>query len=246
METERRRALEMERAKQVQSRLFPQEAPRLRTLDYVGVCMQASAVGGDYYDFIDLGLGRVGFVLADVSGKGVPAALLMANLQAILCSHYAAAREDLLRLLESVNRLLYKATADDRFATLFIGNYDDATRRLRYANCGHNPPLLLRKEGAVERLTATATVLGIFEEWESTIAEVQLGSDDTLVLFSDGVTEAMTHDGEEFGVARLLEALCAHRHLPAPGLLNAIVTAVRQFSGSEQRDDLSLVVARAR
>ena len=189
---------------------------------------------------------RVGLVLADISGKGFPAALLMASLQANLRSHYAAARADLPRLLGSVNHLLYKSTADDRFATLFIGEYDDATRRLRYANCGHNPPLLLRKKGAVERLTDTATALGMFEVWESSIRELQLASGDILVLYTDGVTEAMSDDGEEFGGARLLETLRAHCHLPAPALLNAIVTAVRQFSEPEQRDDLTLVVARAR
>ncbi len=246
MEAERRLGHEMELAKQVQSKLLPQEAPRLRTLDYAAACIQAHAVGGDYYDFIDLGTGRVGLVLADISGKGFPAALLMASLQANLRSHYAAARADLPRLLESVNHLLYKSTADDHFATLFIGEYDDATRRLRYANCGHNPPLLLRKEGDVERLTDTATALGMFEVWESSIGELQIGSGDSLVLYTDGVTEAMSDDGEEFGEARLLETLRAHCHLPAPALLNAIVTAVRRFSEPEQRDDLTLVVARAR
>lgn len=160
IEAERRTAQELEFAKQVQARLFPQYLPPLKTLEYAGHCIQAREVGGDYYDFLDLGPGRAGLVLADISGKGISGALLMANLQANLRSQYAVALDDLPRLFGSVNHLLYANTADNRYATLFFGDYDDSTRCLRYANCGHNPPFVLRSDGRLDRLAATAPPAG--------------------------------------------------------------------------------------
>jgi sigma-B regulation protein RsbU (phosphoserine phosphatase) len=246
MQIERRAADEMEIARQVQSRLFPQTMPPLRTLEYAGGCIQARRVGGDYYDFLDLGPGRLGLVLADISGKGISGALLMANLQANLRSQYAIALEDLPRLLKSVNRLFYENTPNDCYATLFFGDYDDATRRLRYANCGHNAPLLLRADGTLERLRATTTVLGLFREWECPTAVVTLHPGDTLVIYTDGVTEAADEQGEEFGEARLIEAVRCQRDLPVSELLSRIHAAVQQFSGGTQADDLTLVIGRVR
>jgi serine phosphatase RsbU (regulator of sigma subunit) len=237
---------EMEIARQVQIRLFPQKMPRLRTLEYVGQCLQARAVGGDYYDFLDMGSGRVGFVMADIAGKGLSAALLMANLQANLRGQYVVALEDLPALLKSVNRLLYDHTEPSHYATLFFGSYEDHSRQLRYVNCGHNPPLLLRADTTVERLTATTTVLGLFDDWECSIAEERLVPGDLLVVYTDGLTEAMNDRGEEFGEARLLAALCANRHLDVSCLLSTLVGAVQQFSPGEQGDDLTLVIARGR
>ncbi|HUI43952.1 MAG TPA: PP2C family protein-serine/threonine phosphatase, partial [Terriglobia bacterium] len=169
---------------------------------------------------------------------------LMANLQANLRSQYAVALEDVSRLLRSVNQLFFENTADSSYATLFFADYDDAARRLRYVNCGHLPPLLLRGDGKVERLDATTTVLGLFEDWECAAAEVRLGAGDTLVLYTDGVTEAERAEGEEFGECRLIETLRRQIHLPAPDLIGAVVAAVREFSKGEQADDITLVVAR--
>jgi len=244
MEAERRAAREMEIAREVQARLFPQTMPTLRTLEYAGGCIQARQVGGDYYDFLDLGPGRVGIVLADISGKGISGALLMANLQANLRSQYAIALEDLPRLLRSVNRLFVENTPDNSFATLFFGDYNDATRCLRYANCGHNPPLLFRENGEVERLTATATVLGLFSDWECATAEVALHPGDTLVIYTDGITEAPDEAGEEFGEARLIEVICSQRHLSPRQLLASVHAAVQQLSAGTQADDLTLVIGR--
>jgi serine phosphatase RsbU (regulator of sigma subunit) len=246
IEAERRAAQEMEFARQVQARLFPQKLPPLQTLEYAGGCIQARQVGGDYYDFLELRPGRLALVLADIAGKGVSGALLMANLQANLRSQYAMALEDLPRLLKSVNQLFYENTAESSYATLFIADYDDSSRRLRYVNCGHLPPLLLRADGRLERLAATTTVLGLFEKWECYPGEVQLGVADTLVLYTDGVTEAESAEGEEFGESRLIETLRAQRHLPVASLLETIVTTVQKFSGREQADDITLVVARGR
>lgn len=246
IEAERRAAQEMEFARQVQARLFPQKLPPLKTLEYTGGCIQARQVGGDYYDFLELRPGRLALVLADIAGKGVSGALLMANLQANLRSQYAMALEDLPRLLKSVNQLFYENTSESSYATLFFADYDDSSRRLRYVNCGHLPPLLLRAEGRLERLAATTTVLGLFEKWECDVAEVQLDLADTLVLYTDGVTEAESAEGEEFGESRLIETLRAQRHLPVPRLLETIVTTVQEFGGREQADDITLVVARCR
>ena len=203
MEAERRATQEMDIARQVQSKLLPQKAPTLKTLDYAGACIQARAVGGDYYDYLDLGEGRVGFVLADVAGKGISAALLMANLQAHLRSQSALVAKDLPSTLQSVNRLFYEATEPSKYATLFLGVYDDATRCLRYANCGHNPPVLLRAAG-FELLTGTATVLGLFETWECEIAEIYFRPGDTLAICTDGVLEAANPAGKEFGEEGLI------------------------------------------
>ncbi len=145
MEAERRTEQEMQIARQVQSRLLPQQAPSLKTLDCSGKCIQTRAVGGDYYDFLDFGSGRLGLVLADISGKGMSAALLMANLQANLRGQYALALGDAAGLLRSVNHLFYRNTETSHYATMFFAIYDDGTRRLRYVNCGHNPPILMRR-----------------------------------------------------------------------------------------------------
>lgn len=246
MEAERLVAREMEIAKEVQGNLFPHHSPPLETLEYAGSCIQTRAVGGDYYDFLALGEGQVGLVLADVVGKGISAALLMASLQAHLRGQSAVVPDDPPRLLQAVHRLLFISTAPHHFVTLFFGHYDDASRRLRYVNCGHNPPLLLRREGAVQWLHSTATVLGLMPDWESPMEEVRLAAGDTLVIYSDGVTEAMSDAGELFGEERLVEAVRQHKHLPVPELLDALVNTVEVFSGHEQEDDLTFVVARAR
>ncbi len=246
IEMERRSAHEIELARQVQSKLLPEQPPSLRTLECAARCVQARAVGGDYYDFLDLGPGRTGLVLADISGKGFPAALVMAGLQASLRSRLAQDMLDLPRQLRHVNELLYRTSEANRYATLFLGLYDDAGRRLVYANCGHNPPVVLREDGSVQRLAPTAPVVGLLEEWECAAGEVQLERGDLLALFSDGITEAFSDAGEEFGEARLVEILRAHRTLEAAALVDVVIRRVAEFSGSEQEDDMTLVVARAR
>ena len=236
----------MQIARQVQSRLLPQQAPSLKTLDCAGKCIQTRAVGGDYYDFLDLGSGRLGLVLADISGKGMSAALLMANLQANLRSQYALALEDIPRLLRSVNRLFYKNTENNHYATTFFAVYDDETRRLRYVNCGHNPPMLLRADGRAGATEATATVLGLFEEWDCSVAELDLAAGDVLVIYTDGVSEASPNEEDEFGEQRLIDAARDSRERSADEILEAIISEVQEFSHGEQADDMTLIVARGR
>lgn len=262
LELDRRAAHDMEIAREVQSRLFPQALPPLQTLDYAGRCIQARQVGGDYYDFLDLGSSQrlergatrtieaaawhLAFVLADISGKGIAGALLMANLQANLRSRYALALDDLPRLLKSVNQLFYENTPDDRYATLFFAVYDDHSRELEYANCGHNAPILFRADGSLECLTSTSTVIGLFPEWKCVTRHMTLAPGDLLVIYTDGVTEASDTSGNEFGEARLVETVRAHLQDSPEKLLLHIQEAVQEFSVGEQFDDLTLVIARCR
>lgn len=244
LEAERRAAHELDIATQVQARLFPQRLPAMRSLEYAGACVQTRRVGGDYYDFLDLGRERLGLVIGDIAGKGMPAALLMANLQANLRSQCAIAVDEPERLLQSVNRLFCENTADNAFATFFYSEFDDRTGRLRYANCGHLPGLLLRRDGGVERLEAMAPVLGLFTEWECATAERRLLPGDLLAIYTDGITEAFNDRDEEFGEERLIGALRTHGDRRPSDLVAAILDEVRRFSPQEQRDDITLIVAR--
>ncbi|MGC2750764.1 MAG: SpoIIE family protein phosphatase, partial [Candidatus Acidiferrum sp.] len=190
LELERRAAQELEIANEVQCRFFPQVRPPIQALDYSGHCYPARAVGGDYYDFLDLGPDRFGLVIGDVSGKGIAAALLMANLQANLRSQCAISLDQPQRLLCAVNQLFSQNTPDGSFATLFLADYHVPTGRLRYINCGHPPALILRCDDSIDRLDPTATVLGIFKKWDCELGERTIHPGDTLVLYTDGITES--------------------------------------------------------
>jgi serine phosphatase RsbU (regulator of sigma subunit) len=244
IDAERRAAQEIEIAKQVQARLFPQTLPPLNTLEYAGVCLQARHVGGDYYDFLPLGHQRLGLLIGDISGKGIAAALLMANLQANLRSQFAIAREQPQLFLQSVNRLFFENTTDAAYATVFFADYDDTAQRLRYANCGHLSAILLRHNGTVELLHSTSTVLGLFEQWDSPIVERQLCPGDLLALYTDGVTESLNESGEEFGEHRLIESLRHKEALTTQQLLGSVVEQIQSFSTAEQHDDITLILAR--
>jgi hypothetical protein len=234
-------------ARSVQRQLLPRHKPPLRTLEYSGKCIEAGAVSGDYYDFLDMGQGRVGFVLADVAGKGVPAALLMANLHGCLHNQAGLLAKDLPAVLAALNDHLYRHTDPDRYATLFFGCYDDNSRSLIYVNCGHCPPLLLRSNGSVDRLEATATVLGLLGAWECTPAQTQIGPGDLLGLFTDGVTEATASNEEEFGESRLLEILRKTMKLESAAILGHVERAVEEFRPTaKMHDDLTMVFARGR
>src|SRR5258708_32736423 len=210
LEAEHRAAQELQIAKQVQARLFPQTLPALKTLEYAGICVQARQVGGDYYDFLDLGRERLGLVIGDIAGKGIAAALLMANLQANLRSHWSIALNHPARFLQSVNRQFFENSIDSAYATLFFAEYDDKTQRLRYANCGHLCALLLRRDNTLERLDSTCTVLGLFKAWDCSIGKCRLHSGHTLVLYTDGITESLNGNGDEFGEHNLIDALRRH------------------------------------
>jgi serine phosphatase RsbU (regulator of sigma subunit) len=246
LETERRTAQELEIAKQIQAKLFPQKIPQLKTLDYAGLCIQARDVGGDYYDFLTLGENRLGLIIGDTSGKGIGAALLMANLQANIRSQSAMVLHQPANFLRSVNQIFYENTTSAAYATLFLAEYDDRTRSFRYVNCGHYSPILLRADNNLERLDSTSTVLGLFEEWNSDVEERQLCTGDVLALYTDGVTEAFNDAGDEFGEERLIDVLGQNREQCSDAIIAAIVDQVRCFSPREQHDDITLIVAKCR
>ncbi len=244
LEADRRVAYELDVARQVQARLFPQQFPRCSTLECAGICAQARQVGGDYYDFLTLGHDRVGLVVGDIAGKGIAAALLMANLQAHLRSQCVITLDKPEELLRSVNRLFFENSIPGAYATLFFGEYDANLQRLRYVNCGHLSGLLLRVDHSLERLMSTTTVLGLFSEWDCSMGECQLQKGDILALYTDGVTESFNAAGDEFGEEGILQSVKRHLSLSTEGMVQAILTDVRDFGSVEQHDDITLMVAR--
>ena len=235
---------ELEIAREVQQRLFPQGVPAIPGLEYAGKCRPASSVGGDYYDFVSMCDGRVGIAIGDISGKGVPAALLMASLQASLRGLAISNPPALSTLMENLNRLIYDASPSNKYATFFYGVYDPNTREFSYVNGGHNPPMIFR--GAeVLRLEAGGPVVGLFGPARYTQSSVQLQSGDTLLLFTDGISEAMNNNDEEFDETRLIDALHSANGMRAPELIDHIMQACDDFAaGAPQHDDMTLVVVR--
>ncbi|HEV2323962.1 MAG TPA: SpoIIE family protein phosphatase [Terracidiphilus sp.] len=234
-------ARELEIAQQVQARLLPQKLPVIAGLDCGGICLQARSVGGDYYDFIELGQGRLAVVVSDVAGKGIGAALLMAHVQASFHHQSVRIADHPEEVLVRINRTLFESTESRSYVTLFLGEYDSASGCLRFANCGHLPGLLLHGD-EVRKLSVANTVIGLFESWECSIAESTMMDGDVLVLYTDGVTEAPGPSEEEFGEVRLLELLRKKRALAATALAEEIANEVVRFSGAQQFDDITVVV----
>jgi sigma-B regulation protein RsbU (phosphoserine phosphatase) len=240
---------EIEIAREVQERLFPQRLPEVAGLRYFGQCRTALGVGGDYYDFLPLPDGKLGVALGDVSGKGIAAALTMASLQASLRADAMRAGDDLAGLITRVNNMVYDASSEDRYATLFYAQFDPATRCLTYVNAGHCPPILLRGAAAghaVERLDkAGGTVVGLVPDATYDQAQVDLAEGDLLVIYTDGFSEAMSPNLEEWGEKRLLEAVKSCDGLPAKDAISKIMQAADAFaSGAPQSDDMTLVILR--
>lgn len=240
---------ELEIAREVQERLFPQKLPLVAGLDYRGLCRPASGVGGDSYDFLLLPGGGLGVAVADVSGKGIVSALMMASLHAWLRGESLRADSNPSHLVGKVSRLLFEASDSNRYATLFYAQYDPSTGRLAYVNAGHNPPVLLRRRGDridCERLSEGGTVVGLFEQTVYCQGSVALEEGSLLVAYTDGITEAMNAEGEEWGEHRLIETIRTADGLPAGDMIRRILAAVDAFTaGAEQHDDMTLVVIRA-
>jgi sigma-B regulation protein RsbU (phosphoserine phosphatase) len=237
---------ELEIARHVQQKLLPQNLKTLRNLEYAAVCLPARDVGGDYYDFFDLGEGRMAGLLADVSGKGVAAAMLMANLQACFRSQLDDGIKHGTALLETVNRLFHASSPPEQYVTLFYFEYDDDVRRFRYINCGHLAPALLRSDGSTERLDATSTVIGLFPHCPCECREITLNKKDVLLIFTDGVTEFLDAEGREFGEERFLNLAAAARQLnPQAGIRHITDRLTSLRDGNEQFDDQTIVLLKA-
>ena len=242
-----RMARELEIARDVQQRLFPQEAPPVAGLDYAGKCRPAATIGGDYYDFLPVAAGHFGFAIGDVSGKGIPAALLMASLRASLRGLAIAYSGALAELMADLNRLIFEASSAERYASFFYGVIDPASRAFHYVNAGHNPPLLLRAGGEdVLHLEEGGLMVGTFRSARYQQGSVTLLAGDTLVMFTDGISEAMNPAGEEFGEDRIIAAARAAAGSGAAELVDRILAAVDAFAaGAPQHDDMTLVAIRA-
>jgi phosphoserine phosphatase RsbU/P len=234
---------ELEIAREVQERLFPQEFPKIAGMDYAGKCRPALSIGGDYYDFIPMSRGRLGVAIGDVSGKGVAAALLMANLQASLRGLAAADPPLLAPMMGNLNKLIFASSPSNKYATFFYGVYDPATRVFTYVNGGHNAPMVFRGKD-VARLEDGGPVVGLFGPADYSQGSVTLAEGDTMVLFTDGVSEAMNFDDEEFGDDRMI-ATVQGRLGDAAKLIEEIIRAADEFAGgAPQHDDMTLVVLR--
>ena len=246
-EQQQRQRLENELsiAREVQQQLFPHTLPQLPGLQLAAICRPARSVSGDYYDFIPLGPSRLGIALADISGKGISAALLMASLQASLRSNAMLdGQGGTAALVGRLNQQLFKNTSDDRYATFFYSVYDSDTKTLTYTNAGHLAPFFVNA-GRVQQLDEGGTVVGLFEEVPYTQGTLKVEPGSVLVAFSDGLTEPENVYGEEFGMERLKEEVIRQVNVPPPRAAENLIAAAEQWAGSaEQADDMTVVVVR--
>lgn len=246
-------------AHEVQANLFPRFDLDFSLLEVHGVCLPARSVSGDYYDFFKLGQTCLGLAVGDISGKGISAALLMATLHSAVRAYRLSAQqssqpgatqdcdelfEDPAKILTLLNRHLYSSTPAEKYATLFLAHIDAQSEELTYANGGQNPPLLLRRNGQVERLDRGGTVVGLLESVHYEQAKSRFESGDLLIVYSDGVTEP-ENEFEEFGEERLLDLVRRHAHEPLKRISDSVMEALHRWIGSaEQPDDITLVLVR--
>jgi phosphoserine phosphatase RsbU/P len=234
---------ELEIARTVQQGLFPARGGSGSGVEFEGMCVPAREIGGDYYDFLRYPDGRIGFVLADVSGKGVPAALLMANLQALFRSQSFS---DIRTMLGNVNTHFFRSTPPAHYATAFFAIYHPRTRTFEYANCGHPSALLLSGNGEkIRKLETTATVLGIVDGFETDVESMTLDAGDSVLMFTDGVTEAGIDFGEEFGENRVETAMRRLHGRPIAEIISGVARAAEEYSRGDHADDMTLLGMRA-
>jgi sigma-B regulation protein RsbU (phosphoserine phosphatase) len=231
---------DVQTAREIQEGLLPKRIAQVRGYQVTGAWQPALSVGGDYYDVLPFGDSSLGIVIADVVGKGISAALLMANLQAAVRA-FAADGRDPMEVCARINGVMCSNVATGKFITLFYCVLDIAKRKLVYSNAGHNPPILLRGDDAF-RLHEGGALLGVFRDWEYEQHSIQLQVGDRLLLFTDGLSEAEDPAGVEFGEDRLIEIFRRFRNLPATDIQNRILDTVRDFCHGNFRDDATLLV----
>lgn len=237
----RKQAQEYEEAREIQERLLPKQIPQVPGLEISGSSRPARIVGGDYFDVFRLSERRLGLCVGDVAGKGMPAALLMANLQAVV---KALATDDISpeTLVAKANRVMWVNTTEDKFITLFYALVDAERRTLQFTNAGHNAPVLTRQDGTQVRLEEGGLIVGAFQESVYTQGQIDLRPGDRLVMFTDGITEAVNGEEEEFGDPRLVDACLRGRQLSAEALHRSLFDIVTEFCGGEFEDDATVVV----
>jgi phosphoserine phosphatase RsbU/P len=231
-------------AGEVQRGFMPQLLPEIETLSYSAHCRQLRELGGDCYDFVRLPDNRLAITVGDASGKGLAAALMMSNVQSALRTAALLAGNDGAVVLDLVNRQTHATALADRYVTLFYGVFDAHTRTLHYVNAGHNPPMVIRRDGSIDWLETGGAPVGIFSDWAYEEGAVQLGSGDLLVAYTDGVTEAMNPAGDQWGVEGLRRAAAESVEQSPDDIVRAIFTAIDEFSRGRQTDDATVVVMR--
>jgi phosphoserine phosphatase RsbU/P len=232
---------ELDEARRIQRKLLPASMPQMDGWEIAASWRPASGVGGDCYDAIPFGTTRLGLSIADVVGKGIPAALLMSNLQAAVRA-FATATAQPAEICQQVNRILCGHVAEGRFISFFYCLLDEETSRLTYANAGHYPPVLARANGTVERLGTGGAVLGVFPDGVYEQGEAALCEGDRLVFYTDGITDVTNACDEEFGEPRLVDLIVSNRGCSAPALQARLAEAVANFSNDRLQDDATLIV----
>ena len=227
----------------VQQRFMEHPAATIPTLNYSASCRQIRALGGDCYHFLPLSGNRLALVVGDASGKSLPAALLMSSVQSSLRTATSFVGSDAAAVLSAVNSQVHASSLADQYATLFYGVFDGTTRTLRYANAGHNPPMVIRKDGTTIRLDTGGVPLGIFPSWDYTEGVVHLCPGDRVIAWTDGVTEAVNPAGEEWGVEGLLQAAEKCDAQCPDDVVRAIFASMDEFSFGRQMDDATVMVA---
>lgn len=230
----------------VQERFMRLPAAQHDGLSYSARCRQVRALGGDCYDFFLVGRNRLALAIGDASGKGLAAALMISNVQSSLRTASAFSADDLAGAIGAVNRQVHASCAADRYATLFYGVFDEATRTLRYVNAGHNPPFVIHQDGSIERLEASGAPVGIFTDSTYEEGFTQLRSGDLVVAYTDGIVEAMNAAGEEWGTEGLLDAVTDVENQSPNEAVEAIFASLDKFSCGHQADDATVAVLRVR
>jgi sigma-B regulation protein RsbU (phosphoserine phosphatase) len=235
-----RQGREMEEARAIQLGFLPKEIPQIAGYEIAGAWQPARVVGGDYYDVLSFGEDTLGLCIADVAGKGMPAALLMSNLQAAVRGLASPAMSPEI-LCERLNTLVCRNIASDRFITFFYAQLDGTSRQLRYSNAGHNAPIVVHRDGTHDRLDEGGSVLGIFQSQNFVAGTCTLQSGDRVLLFTDGVAEASLPEGEEFGDARLIQLVRDNCQASAEQLQKTVLATVGTFCGGNWHDDATLI-----
>jgi sigma-B regulation protein RsbU (phosphoserine phosphatase) len=237
----REKKREEDEAREIQQRLLPSAMPQLCGLDLRAFWKPAKEVGGDYFDAIRLTDSKLAFCIGDVAGKGMPAALLMSNMQPSVRG-LAPSVSSPAQMCRQLNRVVLENARSERFTTFFYGIIDSARGVIRYSNAGHVPPILVLQDGTISRLSEGGTVLGVFSNTEFAEGEVAFSPGSRLILVTDGITEATGNQGEEFGEARLMSLLREHRHLDAGELQQTLLNALALFAGQAFHDDATLMI----
>jgi sigma-B regulation protein RsbU (phosphoserine phosphatase) len=235
---------EWETAFDVQQRFMQHPGPAIANLDYSARCRQVHALGGDCYDFAPSANDRLALAVGDASGKGLAAALMISNVQSSLRTAELFLGNDGAAVLGAVNRQLHASSLADRYATLFYGVFDGTTRTMRYVNAGHNPPMVMRRDGSIDWLETGGAPVGMFPDWRYEEGTVQLNAGDLVLAYTDGLIEAANSVGEEWGTEGFRTSVADSRGRCADDIVNAVFTSMDAFSGGRQSDDATLAVLR--